>query len=179
MNVRTSRISAMISELMTSSTFPLRTAWRHAAAGPLDRAAACKKTTQSKTTLVMTSRSVCRASPARSPREPPPRRLTVFHRRCHSCRLRVEKERCFTHTMDLAVYELTNIGGYVLPGSGRTLAQPLLFLRAQRDRDAHESPRQVPQEFSPRAVYASGAWPVRRRYKASKPGSVSSNVVIR
>ncbi len=37
----------------------------------------------------------------------------------------------FTHTMDLAVHELTNIGGHVLPGSGRTLAQPLLLLRGK------------------------------------------------
>jgi len=38
----------------------------------------------------------------------------------------------FTGTMDLAVYDLTNIGRQVLPCSGRALAQPLLFLRVQR-----------------------------------------------
>jgi hypothetical protein len=40
----------------------------------------------------------------------------------------------FTHAMDLSLNEPTNIGGHVLPGSGRTLAQTLLLLRAQRDR---------------------------------------------
>jgi hypothetical protein len=63
--LRASRTSARMSGLRKSLSRPSRTAWRHSAAGPDRRAAACRRMTQSKTARVTTVGTAGRAYPAK------------------------------------------------------------------------------------------------------------------
>jgi hypothetical protein len=73
-----------MSELRKSLSRPSRTAWRHSAAGPVRRAAAGSRMTQSKTARVTRVGSAGRAYPARPLRGLPRRSPPVRHRSSRS-----------------------------------------------------------------------------------------------